>query len=85
MTYGEIPYAGWKNTTVIEKVTAGARLPQPPGCPEEVYRIMQLCWQFEPEKRPTFEELHTKISSLANSYSSVEEEKRVETDYSVYN
>ena len=63
-SYGAIPYAGWTNKTVIEQVTAGYRLPKP-NCPDEVYTIMLECWEYDPNKRPTFAELHARIVTLS--------------------
>ena len=29
-------------------------MPPPADCPQEVYGIMQQCWQYDPEERPDF-------------------------------
>lgn len=36
----------------------GYRLPPPNNCPEEVYSVMQQCWQYDEEERPTFNDLN---------------------------
>lgn len=38
-------------------VEEGFRLPQPQGCPEELYHLMQLCWAQRPNDRPQFSEV----------------------------
>jgi hypothetical protein len=32
-------------------------LPRPKECPDEVYKIMESCWDEDPKKRPTFKML----------------------------
>eukprot|EP00967_Tisochrysis_lutea_P127635 scaffold217316_cov24-Tisochrysis_lutea.AAC.2 len=41
----------------MEAVVAGEVLPQPEGCPHEVYGLMRRCWQSDPNSRPTFQEI----------------------------
>jgi hypothetical protein len=41
MTDGEIPYATMTNHEVQQQVAEGYRLPQPNGCPDEIYKIMR--------------------------------------------
>ena len=38
--------------------TQGKRLAKPDKCPEHTYQLMLRCWDLEPEKRPTFAQLH---------------------------
>jgi len=35
----------------------GYRMPAPDGTPDEVYRLMRRCWEYEPERRPHFDEI----------------------------
>ena len=51
--------AGMVNKEVLDQVSRGYRMPRPPECPEQLYDIMKQCWDAMPEKRPTFEFLHS--------------------------
>ena len=42
---------------VQTKVEEGFRLPQPQGCPEDLYHLMQLCWARRPTNRPHFSDV----------------------------
>ena len=64
ITYGRFPYAGMTNRDVLEQVLEGYRMPSPPGCPDELYRIMLDCWRKEPSERPTFETLEWKLEEF---------------------
>ncbi|XP_056404325.1 tyrosine-protein kinase Srms-like [Hyla sarda] len=61
---GDIPYKGVNNRDVITKVTQGYRLPQPQGCPNEMYKLMLLCWMDKPQDRPSFQELVEKFTNI---------------------
>ena len=41
----------------------GRRLPQPDSCPSFLYDIMMLCWDEDPDRRPTFTQVVQKIES----------------------
>ena len=73
MSFGALPYPGWNNATVVEKVNEGYRLPKPAICPEDLYEVMKSCWDADPDARPTFAELHSKILNFCNIYSASEE------------
>lgn len=40
--FGGIPYFGMTNKEASEKVLLGFRLPQPEGCPDELYLLMEI-------------------------------------------
>lgn len=58
---GVKPFVGIKNDEVINRIENGERLPLPPECPASLFRLMNLCWQYDPEDRPTFRELNGAI------------------------
>ncbi|XP_034933840.1 tyrosine-protein kinase Fer isoform X2 [Chelonus insularis] len=68
---GGNPYSGMSNSQAREKIDAGYRLPAPDGTPDEIYRLMLRCWEYEPEKRPHFDQIYTVIETLCQTYISV--------------
>lgn len=64
---GNRPWAEFSNDQVIELVAQrGQTLPRPPDCPEAVFAIMQSCWTFQPEQRPTFAELKNRFMASSS-------------------
>lgn len=59
VTYGRIPYPGMSNPEVIQNLEQGYRMPKPENCPDGLYNVMVMCWQENPENRPTFEYLRS--------------------------
>ncbi|XP_062956361.1 tyrosine-protein kinase SYK isoform X2 [Cynocephalus volans] len=53
-SYGQKPYRGMKGSEVTAMLEKGERMGCPPGCPREMYDLMNLCWTYEVEKRPGF-------------------------------
>lgn len=58
---GILPYASMANAPVMKYVTNNFRLPQPEGCPDEIYALMQATWSMLPEDRPSFAEIIDQI------------------------
>lgn len=48
---------------VISLVERGERLSQTTECPDDVYKLMRRCWEYDPKDRPTFSELLEIFSS----------------------
>jgi len=48
------PYPGKSNEEVLKYVVDGGLMEKPEECPERLYEMMTLCWQFNPKARPTF-------------------------------
>ncbi|XP_058473061.1 tyrosine-protein kinase Fer isoform X2 [Solea solea] len=61
---GVCPYPGMTNQQAREQVEKGYRMACPQRCPEEVYKVMQRCWQYNPEERPKFSELQRDLSTI---------------------
>jgi receptor tyrosine kinase len=53
-SFGEVPYKMMNTQEAIEYVLAGNRMAIPNECPAEVFEMMNICWQEEPTKRPSF-------------------------------
>lgn len=58
-TYGGVPYPNLTTQKTCEWVISGYTMPKPRGyeIPDDVFEVMQCCWEFEPASRPTFVEL----------------------------
>jgi len=67
ITYGRKPYFGLTNREVVQKLEEGYRMPQPPGCPDALYRIMLETWHRDPLERPTFEALRYRLDDFFSS------------------
>ncbi|XP_066594620.1 tyrosine-protein kinase Fer isoform X1 [Prorops nasuta] len=65
---GGTPYSGMSNSQAREKIDSGYRMPAPNGTPEEIYRLMLRCWEYEPEKRPHFDQIYTVVETLSQAY-----------------
>nr|ACZ60070.1 JAK2bCA [synthetic construct] len=52
---------------LIELLKRGNRLPQPMGCPTEMFEIMQECWDNDPSLRPNFKELALRVDLIRDS------------------
>ncbi|XP_056115157.1 insulin-like growth factor 1b receptor [Rhinichthys klamathensis goyatoka] len=60
-TLAEQPYQGMSNEQVLRFVMEGGLLDKPDNCPDMLFELMRMCWQFNPKMRPSFLEI---ISSL---------------------
>eukprot|EP01116_Phalansterium_solitarium_P022115 TRINITY_DN7186_c0_g1_i1.p1 TRINITY_DN7186_c0_g1~~TRINITY_DN7186_c0_g1_i1.p1 ORF type:complete len:719 (+),score=273.41 TRINITY_DN7186_c0_g1_i1:160-2316(+) len=63
MSGGAVPYPGMANADILAAIRSGYRLPQPAGCPADVYNAMSLCWQSDASKRPSFKELSLQLEA----------------------
>nr|DBA23373.1 TPA: hypothetical protein GDO54_014290 [Pyxicephalus adspersus] len=61
---GVCPYPGMTNQQAREQVEKGYRMSAPQKCPEEVFRIMQRCWEYKPENRPKFSEVQKELAAI---------------------
>jgi len=61
---GGTPYQGMTNTRARELIDSGFRMPAPDSTPDEMYQLMLRCWQYEPEDRPHFAEIHGTVELL---------------------
>ncbi|XP_060837887.1 tyrosine-protein kinase Fer isoform X1 [Rhopalosiphum padi] len=74
---GGTPYSGLSNSKAREKIDTGYRMPAPEGTPEEIYRLMLQCWQYQPENRPHFDRIYATMESLVKSLSPVSPKMRI--------
>uniref|UniRef100_A0AC34QXD8 Serine-threonine/tyrosine-protein kinase catalytic domain-containing protein n=1 Tax=Panagrolaimus sp. JU765 TaxID=591449 RepID=A0AC34QXD8_9BILA len=52
---------------MLEFIRDGKRLVAPDGTPEALSKIMQKCWEAEPNDRPTFVQLQSEFTTLLES------------------
>lgn len=63
---GAVPYQSHGVFEADQGVQAGVcsgslRLPQPPGCPDTMFKIMSACWNQRPAERPSFRQLRVML------------------------
>lgn len=51
---GEVPYDWLSNKEVSEQIATGLRLSKPGNCPGNIWKIIEGCWNMEPQARPNF-------------------------------
>ncbi|XP_043474605.1 tyrosine-protein kinase Fer [Leptopilina heterotoma] len=65
---GGSPYHGMSNSQAREQIDKGYRMPAPEGTPDEVYRLMSRCWEYDPENRPHFDQIYSIVETLSQAY-----------------
>ncbi|XP_024864474.1 insulin-like growth factor 1b receptor [Kryptolebias marmoratus] len=56
-TLAEQPYQGLSNEQVLRFVMEGGLLEKPQSCPDMLFELMRMCWQYNPKMRPSFVEI----------------------------
>ncbi|XP_017193275.1 insulin-like growth factor 1 receptor isoform X2 [Oryctolagus cuniculus] len=56
-TLAEQPYQGFSNEQVLRFVMEGGLLDKPDNCPDMLFELMRMCWQYNPKMRPSFLEI----------------------------
>ncbi|XP_032378784.1 hepatocyte growth factor receptor [Etheostoma spectabile] len=69
MTRGAPPYSDVNSFDITVFLLQGRRLLQPEFCPDALYTLMIECWHPKPERRPSFHELVSRISTIFSSFS----------------
>lgn len=46
----------------------GYRMACPQRCPDDVHKVMQRCWQYNPEDRPKFSELQRDLAAIKKKW-----------------
>lgn len=65
ITHGLTPYPDMTDDEVKHKVVHEKyHLPQPKGCPDKLYNIMNQCWKEDPACRHTFEALQWQLDDF---------------------
>ncbi|CAI4231854.1 unnamed protein product [Auanema sp. JU1783] len=63
---GLTPYIAVDPEYMCDYLDEGNRLPKVDKCPEEIYEIMEKCWEADPEKRPSFNEIRQSLATFLN-------------------
>ncbi|XP_035722626.1 vascular endothelial growth factor receptor 2-like isoform X1 [Vespa mandarinia] len=64
-TFGAFPYSHVPDDKLLEHIIIEKQcLSQPKNVPCDIYKIMQYCWAFQPENRPTFAQLVLDLQAL---------------------
>nr|AQT19751.1 hypothetical protein Smed-abl-2 [Schmidtea mediterranea] len=66
-TYGMTPYPGIELQDVYVYLEKGNIMNRPAGCPDNIYDIMKQCWQWFPESRPSFKDLHNELEKMLSN------------------
>uniref|UniRef100_A0A914DBG1 Protein kinase domain-containing protein n=1 Tax=Acrobeloides nanus TaxID=290746 RepID=A0A914DBG1_9BILA len=64
-TSGETPYKGIEQQhDLLDFLNEGKRLERPSFCPENIYNLMASCWFYDPNERPSFEQLREELRAI---------------------
>lgn len=61
---GHIPYPGISNRELFKLLKSGYRMDKPAICSDALYELMLDCWRADPEERPSFEQLITRMEQM---------------------
>ncbi|GAM26893.1 hypothetical protein SAMD00019534_100680 [Acytostelium subglobosum LB1] len=56
------------NSVIEDKVTHGLRPTIPKECPEQFANLIQDCWQEDPRRRPSFEDIITQLQQMQSTF-----------------
>jgi len=69
---GKVPFEGQKNEAVVLHISRGGR-PEMPGIAQvvgltgEMWKLLESCWQQNPKKRPTMEEVVRRLQGFVEN------------------
>ncbi|XP_038053520.1 angiopoietin-1 receptor-like [Patiria miniata] len=66
-TLGATPYENITTKDLMSRLEIGYRMAKPSNCDDEIYNLMLMCWQVDPAKRPSFNQLVTRLTSMADN------------------
>nr|XP_047132522.1 tyrosine-protein kinase receptor torso-like [Hydra vulgaris] len=64
VTLGGSPYPNLNNHELLRSLKMGYRMEKPENCGNQIYQIMQQCWNENPLLRPTFTELREHFGDI---------------------
>ena len=63
-----VPYPSIASTDVLRMVEKGYIMEKPENCPDAIYEIMQECWNLDPQKRPSMQEIGKRIGAMYREF-----------------
>ncbi|XP_038051450.1 tyrosine-protein kinase receptor Tie-1-like [Patiria miniata] len=51
----------------MSRLENGYQMTKPSNCDDEIYNLMLMCWQVDPAKWPSFNQLVTRLTSMADN------------------
>ena len=63
-TYGMSPYPGVDLSDVFQLLETGYRMEIPHECHPRLYDLMTHCWEWDPRRRPSFEDMCQTLETL---------------------
>uniref|UniRef100_A0A8R1DNI1 Protein kinase domain-containing protein n=2 Tax=Caenorhabditis japonica TaxID=281687 RepID=A0A8R1DNI1_CAEJA len=66
-TLGGFPYNNVADKDLLNQLTDGMRLEQPPKCSDDMYFLMKSCWNLRQEDRPSFVSILSKLDQISSS------------------
>lgn len=71
-TLASQPYQGLSNDQVLRYVIDGGVMERPENCPDKLYELMRLCWEYSPNERPAFVDLvYMLLPDISESFAKV--------------
>jgi len=67
-TIGGSPYPRMDGRKIVNLLQEGYRMPKPEHVDDELYEIMMICWQNDPDARPTFADLRNKLKEMERQH-----------------
>lgn len=67
VTLGRTPYPHIQcNEDVVKHLQAEYRMEKPTNCSDVLYQLMRSCWETDPERRPTFEQITDRLQAISH-------------------
>ncbi|XP_063534702.1 proto-oncogene tyrosine-protein kinase ROS [Cydia strobilella] len=67
LSLGQQPYPARTNREVLGYVRAGGTPDRPPNCPSLFYELLQKCWSYNAEARPSFRQCLELVTALRDN------------------
>ncbi|XP_078349462.1 uncharacterized protein LOC144634384 [Oculina patagonica] len=64
VTFGGTPYPTVTNAELYKLLRQGYRMKKPSFCSDEMYQMMETCWNDRPTERPTFSQLRQSLELM---------------------